>query len=112
MPAVSEKQRRFFGAELARKREGKKTKTDMSESDMEDFAKKKKKRKKKLPTHGSGLLSPLGQRTLAGYQQKWGDSEGHTKFEAAVEGGLLSRERMFKKPGPRHASGKFQSRPG
>lgn len=40
MPSVSEKQRKFMGAELARKREGKKTKTDMSEKQLEDFASK------------------------------------------------------------------------
>jgi len=33
-PIVSEKQRGFFGAELARKRSGKKTKTEMSEEDL------------------------------------------------------------------------------
>lgn len=52
MPAVSEKQRKFMGAELARKREGKKTKTGMSESQLHDFAKKKKSKKhldKKYP---------------------------------------------------------------
>lgn len=38
MPAVSEKQRRFMGAELARKRAGKKTKTGMSEGQLEDYA--------------------------------------------------------------------------
>lgn len=112
MPSTSERQRRFMGAELGRVRSGKKSKTGMSESQLEDFAKKKKKRKKKLPTHGSGLLSPLGQRTLRGYMDKWGDDAGHTKFESAVESGILSRERMFKSPGPRHTSGKFQSRPG
>lgn len=42
MPAKSERQRRFMGAELARKRAGKKTKTGMSEEDLRDFAKKKK----------------------------------------------------------------------
>ena len=49
MPAESEKQRRFMGAELAREREGKKTKTGMSEGQLEDFARKptKGKRKKK-----------------------------------------------------------------
>lgn len=46
MPAVTEKQRRFMGAELARKRAGKKTETGMSESQLRDFAKKRKKRKK------------------------------------------------------------------
>ena len=40
MPAVSEKQRRFMGAELARKRAGKKTKTGMSESKLSEFASK------------------------------------------------------------------------
>ena len=51
MPAVSKKQQRFMGAELARKREGKKTKTGMSESQLHDFASTKRKglpaRKKK-----------------------------------------------------------------
>lgn len=46
MPAKSEKQRKFMGAELARKRAGKKTTTGMSEAQLEDFATKKKKRKK------------------------------------------------------------------
>ncbi len=45
MPAKSEKQRRFMGAELARKRKGKKTKTGMTEKQLHDFAKKKKKKK-------------------------------------------------------------------
>ena len=40
MPAKSEKQRRFLAADLERKREGKQTKTGMSEKDLEDFAKK------------------------------------------------------------------------
>lgn len=40
MPAVSEKQRRFMGAELARKRAGKKTRTGMSKKQLEDFASK------------------------------------------------------------------------
>ena len=42
MPAKSAKQRRFMGAELGRKREGKKTKTGMSEKQLRDFAKKGK----------------------------------------------------------------------
>jgi hypothetical protein len=40
MPAKTEKQRRFMGAELERKREGKKTQTDMSESELEKMASK------------------------------------------------------------------------
>lgn len=39
-PAVSEKQRRFMGAELARKRAGKKTRTGMTEKQLEEFASK------------------------------------------------------------------------
>ena len=47
MPAHSERQRRFFGAELARKRAGKKTNTGMSEAGLRDFARKPPKRKKR-----------------------------------------------------------------
>lgn len=47
MPAVSEKQRRFMGMELAKKRAGKRTKTHMSEQQLRDFAKKRKKRRKR-----------------------------------------------------------------
>jgi Protein of unknwon function (DUF3008) len=39
MPAKSRAQQQFFGAELQRKREGKKTRTKgMSEEQLEDFA--------------------------------------------------------------------------
>ncbi|TAJ99950.1 MAG: DUF3008 domain-containing protein [Chloroflexota bacterium] len=38
MPAKTEKQRKFMGAELQRKREGKKTKTDLSEKELEKYA--------------------------------------------------------------------------
>jgi len=40
MPAKSEKQRRFMGAELARKRAGKPTRTHMNEQQLSDFARK------------------------------------------------------------------------
>lgn len=55
-PIVSEKQKGFFGAELARKRAGKETKTEMSEAELsrhlkeskgKDLPKKVLKRKKK-----------------------------------------------------------------
>jgi len=45
MPATSEAQRRFMGAELARLRAGKKTQTGMSEAQLRDFARKKRKGK-------------------------------------------------------------------
>ncbi len=47
MPAKSERQRKFMGAELRRKRRGKRTKTGMSEKQLRDFARKPKKRKSK-----------------------------------------------------------------
>jgi hypothetical protein len=39
-PAVSEKQRRFMGAELGRLRAGKKTKSGMNERQLEEFARR------------------------------------------------------------------------
>jgi hypothetical protein len=45
MPAKSEKQRKFMGAELQRKREGKKTRTGMSEKELEKMASKTRKKK-------------------------------------------------------------------
>ena len=47
MPAESEKQRRFMGAELARKRAGKRTQTGMSEKQLRDFARKSKRSKRR-----------------------------------------------------------------
>lgn len=41
-PIVSEKQRGFMGAELARKRSGKSTKTDMSEAELSRHLKESK----------------------------------------------------------------------
>lgn len=43
MPAVSKRQQKFFGAELARKRAGKKTKTKMTAKQLEEFARTKRK---------------------------------------------------------------------
>jgi hypothetical protein len=40
MPSVTPKQRRFMGAELARKRAGETTQTGMSEAQLSDFARK------------------------------------------------------------------------
>ena len=44
MPSTSERQRRFFGAELERKRAGKRTKTGISEEQLRHFAEKVKKK--------------------------------------------------------------------
>lgn len=43
MPAVSKKQQMFMGAELRRKRAGKKTKTKMSAKQLEEYAATKRK---------------------------------------------------------------------
>lgn len=43
MPAKSVKQQRFMGAELARARAGKKTRTGMSKSEFKEFAETKHK---------------------------------------------------------------------
>lgn len=40
MPAKSERQRKFMGAELSRKREGKPTKTGMTTKQLEEHASK------------------------------------------------------------------------
>ena len=53
MPSTSEKQRRFMGAELGRKRKGKKTKTGMSEGQLEDFASKPVKKEKHKLKYGN-----------------------------------------------------------
>jgi hypothetical protein len=45
MSAKTEKQRRFMGAELERKREGKKTVTGMSEKELEKMASKSDSKK-------------------------------------------------------------------
>ena len=50
MPAKSKKQQMFMGADLARRRAGKKTRTGMSEAQLREFAGTKRKglpRKKK-----------------------------------------------------------------
>lgn len=43
MPAVSEKQRRYMGMELARAKKGERTETGMSVQQLSDFATKPKR---------------------------------------------------------------------
>jgi hypothetical protein len=43
MPAVSKAQRRLMGADLARAKSGKKTKTGMKEKQLKDFASTKER---------------------------------------------------------------------
>ena len=44
MPAKSAKQRKFMGAELARKRSGKKTRTGMSEAKLREYSRKRRRK--------------------------------------------------------------------
>ena len=62
MPARSKKQQMFMGAELARKRAGKKTKTKMSEKQLSEFASTKRKGlpARKSPSPGSMHKMPGG----------------------------------------------------
>ena len=48
MPSVSERQRKFFGSELGRKRVGQKTRTGLSEKKLSEFASQVKAVKKKI----------------------------------------------------------------
>lgn len=59
MPASSEKQRRFMGAELGRKRAGKATKTRMDEDQLEDFARKPVRGKKRSGMKGAHAADAL-----------------------------------------------------
>ncbi len=73
MPAESEKQRRFMGSELGRLREGKKTRTGMSEEQLEDFA------EKPIEKGGPGSGRPKGSQRgskLAGYTPS-----GHPQYK-------------------------------
>lgn len=56
MPARSQAQQRFMGAELARRRAGKKTKTGMSESQLGEYASTKRKG---LPKRKSQIIARL-----------------------------------------------------
>ena len=51
MPGKTAKQRRFMGAELARKRSGKKTRTGMSEAKLREYARKRKRKKEFTMPH-------------------------------------------------------------
>jgi hypothetical protein len=64
MPSTTPRQRRFFGAELGRAREGLKTQTGLPEAKLKDFAKSIKKPNpgpKKLPMmRHMPTVAPMG----------------------------------------------------
>ena len=69
MPAKTEKQRKFMGAELERKREGKQTKTDMSEAELEKMASKTGRADPMGAFRGHANLRP--RRPLGGRIARW-----------------------------------------
>jgi len=84
MPAMSEKQQRFMGAELSRKREGTHTRTGMSEDQLEDFASKSE------DTADATLIRKAIQEVFDGYdvdmEKQWWRTLGQ-----AVKPALTSR---------------------
>jgi len=60
MPATSQAQQKLMGADLARKRAGKETRTGMSEIQLKDFASTKRKGlPKKAPKAAEGAVVAL-----------------------------------------------------
>lgn len=76
MPSVSKRQQKFFGAELSRKRAGKKTRTGMSEKQMKEYASTKHK----------GMP-----------EKKQDHSEENTKERMKMMGMMPEKEMMMKK---------------
>ena len=60
VPAVSARQRRFAGAELGRKRAGLKTRTGMSESQLEEYATMKHGKHKTMKSAGTMTKGSYG----------------------------------------------------
>jgi hypothetical protein len=78
MPSVTERERRFMGAELARKRAGKPTRTGMSEEQLRDFASKKA-----IPGSPASRGREHGRRlALAAYSRRKGASAAHRSTAA------------------------------
>jgi len=89
MPAKSERQRKFMGAELARKREGKATQTDMTEEQLEDFA-SKQLRKITIGAKQEGVRPKLPDHLLP-------RKKGHGSEYPPDRGGSLGPHRELKK---------------
>ena len=101
MPYKSERQRNFMGAELARKREGKATKTEMTEEQLEDFASKQLQKitigaqqegkKPQLPDHlldrkkGHGSEYPPTHSGALGPHRELKKQQEFLKFEVSYQ---------------------------
>lgn len=91
MPAKSEKQRRFMGAELARVRAGKRTRTGMKESQLKEFAtmehgKHKKEMKATMKKHKRG--GPMSKMPAGASQSPSGDIGAKRQAESEKAGGF------------------------
>jgi hypothetical protein len=99
MPSTSERQRKFMGAELARKRAGKGTKTGMSEQQLREFAGSvHKSGTKEKPGHSIIDVEYISRNpeskkdlTLEGYYYKPGET-GHIESNHEHMMGWHSRE--------------------
>lgn len=96
MPPKSERQRKFMGAELSRKRAGKKTETGMSETQLEDFATKPKG--KKLPAVAKKKKKPIkrqaGGPVMPGNNYMVGES-GPEMFQPKTSGKIVPTRQLM-----------------
>ena len=79
MPAVSKKQQRFMGAELARKREGKKTKTKMTEKQLEEFASTKRKGLPSKAPKDHSKENAMERKKMMGMEKEMHKKKTHSK---------------------------------
>ena len=91
MPSTSERQRRFMGAELGRLRAGKKTRTGMKETQLEDFAMK---------------MKPKSHMPKGVSQSPSGDIGAHRQMEADMQKGFKNAGKIVKTAGKFGSAGK------
>lgn len=80
MPSVSKRQQRFMGAELGRKRAGKKTRTGMSEKQLKEYASTKRKglpEKKKSQDHSEENM--MERKKMMGMEKEMPRKKMHSK---------------------------------
>jgi hypothetical protein len=107
MPSETPKQRRFMGAELARKREGKKTRTGMSEKALAHFAGGVKSHMPKgasqSPKGDLGRLRVAEANSQKGFKKSGGSDTSSEYFKGA--GSLMPGEIGEKDPAIGTAAG-------
>lgn len=96
-PSTSERQRKFMGAELARKRAGKKTKTEMDESQLEDFASKPLAKSGTILTSQGPFKSHMPDKEYKKWAQSIDKREGVNrpkgyKYKVPIERKIISKQ--------------------